>query len=192
MAKGTKNVTHEAETAAHAVEEPVVNTESQDIGRDEKIDTRRMIPKDIDPHMIVTVRNGFQGKLVYVSRKTGERFVWESFGDEQDMEIGELRNARNSSKAFFVNNWFMFDEPWIVDYIGMTQYYKFAVSIDNFDSIFDMPADELGKYVAQLPDGLKRSVAYRARIKIRDGSIDSNKKISALEQSLGTSLVERE
>lgn len=151
-----------------------------------------IVPKDIDQHMIVTVRNGFQGTLVYVSRKTGERFVWDAFGDEQDMEIGELRNARNSNKAFFVNNWFMFDEPWIVDYIGMAQYYKFAVSIDDFDDIFENSPEELADVVSGLSAGQKRSVAYRARQKIRDGSIDSNRKIAVLEQCLGTSLVERD
>ena len=102
-----------------------------------------IVPRDIDPHMIVTVRNGFQGSLVYVSKKTGERFVWDGFGDEQDMEIGELRNARNSSKSFFINNWFMFDEPWVVDYLGLTQYYRFAVGVDDFDAIFDLPINEM-------------------------------------------------
>lgn len=153
---------------------------------------KHVVPKDIDPHMIVTVRNGFQGSLVYVSKKTGERFVWEGFGDEQDMEIGELRNARNSSKAFFINNWFMFDEAWIVDYLGMTQYYRFAVSVDDFDSIFDEQIDEMVNAISSMSDGQKRSVAYRARIKIRDGEIDSNKKIAALEKCLNTSLIERD
>lgn len=173
-----------AKTAAapQAQEAPVVNETPE----------KPIVPKDIDQHMIVTVRNGFQGTLVYVSRKTGERFVWDAFGDEQDMEIGELRNARNSNKAFFVNNWFMFDEPWIVDYIGMAQYYKFAVSIDDFDDIFENSPEELADVVSSLSAGQKRSVAYRARQKIRDGSIDSNRKIAVLEQCLGTSLVERD
>ena len=47
----------------------------------------------------VTVRNGFQGRLVYKSKRTGERFVWDSFGAEQDMEMSELRNARELNKS---------------------------------------------------------------------------------------------
>ena len=152
----------------------------------------RIVPKDVDPHTIVSVKNGFQGTLVYVSKKTGERFVWESFGDEQDMEIGELRNARNSSKVFFINNWFMFDEPWVVDYIGMTQYDKSAISVEEFDSIFEKPLDEMVDIISAMSDGQKRSVAYRARAKIRDGEIDSNKKITALEKCLHVSLIERD
>lgn len=159
---------------------------------EEVTEKRPLIPKDIDPHTIVTVRNGFQGRLVYKSKKTDERFVWDSFGSEQDMEIGELRNARNSNKKFFINNWFMFDDPWIVDYIGMSNYYKFAISISDFDKLFEKSADEIEETISKLSDGQKKSVAYRARQLISEGSIDSNKVIAALERSLGVDLIERD
>lgn len=153
---------------------------------------RPIIPKEIDPHQIVTVRNGFQGRLVYKSRKTGERFVWEGFGSEQDMEIGELRNAKSSNKKYFENNWFMFDEPWIVDYIGMSKYYKFAIPIADFDKFFETPAAEMGRAISKLSEGQKKSVAYRAKQLIAEGVIDSNKTIASLENSLGVELVEHE
>lgn len=153
---------------------------------------RVFIPKEIDPHQIVTVRNGFQGRLVYKSPKTGERFVWEAFGAEQDMEIGELRNAKSSNKKYFINNWFMFDEPWIPDHIGVGQYYKFAIPIADFDKFFEKPAAELEKAVSKLSDGQKQSVAYRAKQLIADGTIDSNRAIATLEKSLGIELVEHD
>lgn len=153
---------------------------------------RVFIPKEIDPHQIVTVRNGFQGRLVYKSRKTGERFVWETFGAEQDMEIGELRNAKSANKKYFINNWFMFDEPWIPDYLGMAQYYKFAIPIEDFDKFFEKPAAELEEAVAKLSDGQKQSVAYRAKQLIADKAIDSIKAVEALEKGLGVDLVERD
>lgn len=153
---------------------------------------RVFIPKEVDPHQIVTVRNGFQGRLVYKSPKTGERFVWEAFGAEQDMEIGELRNAKSSNKKYFINNWFMFDEPWIPDYIGVGQYYKFAIPIADFDKFFEKPAAELEKAVSKLSDGQKQSVAYRAKQLIADGTIDSNRAIATLEKSLGIELVEHD
>lgn len=62
-------------------------------------------PKDIDPSTLVVVKNGFQGKLIYKSPRTGERFAWDSFGSEQELELKELRNAKNSAKKFFMNNW---------------------------------------------------------------------------------------
>lgn len=62
---------------------------------------RPLVPKDIDPHTIITVRNGFQGRLVYRSKKTGERFVWDSFGAEQDMEIGRASQCSEFKQEVF-------------------------------------------------------------------------------------------
>ncbi len=148
-------------------------------------------PKAFDPNQIVTVRNGFQGRLVYKSKKTGESFIWEEFGAEQDMELSELKSARSSSKKFFINNWFMIDDPEVIEYLGMTQYYKFALSIDDFDSLFTKSAAEVEEIVSKLSAGQKKSVAYRARQLIGSGEIDSNRVIGTLEKCLGVELIER-
>lgn len=155
------------------------------------VENKPLVAKDIDVHQYVTVRNGFQGKLVYVSPKTGEHFVWDGFGTEQEMELLELRNAKNSAKKFFQNNWFMFDEDWIVDYLGLKHFYKHAVKIEDFDKIFEMSPAEIKNTVTALSDGQKKSVAYRAKMLIAEGEIDSNKAINALEEALGVELIER-
>lgn len=157
----------------------------------EEVVERPLIAKDIDPNQIVTVRNGFQGMLIYKSKKTGERYIWQEFGDEQDMELSELKNARNSSKGFFEKNWFMFDEPWIVDYLGVSKFYKHAVSIEDFDKLFELDPNELKKTIADMSEGQKRSLAYRARRLISEGEIDSRKVVAALEEALHTELIEK-
>ena len=47
------------------------------------------------------------------------------------------------------------------------------------------------KIVGGLPEGQKRSVAYRAARLIESGEIDSRKTIAALEEVLGIDLVEK-
>lgn len=150
----------------------------------------KITARDVDIHQYVTVRNGFQGMLIYVSKKTGEVFEWDDFGAEQEMELGELKNAKNSNKNFFINNWFMFDDPWIIDYLGVGQYYKNTVPIDEFDEIFSMDAKEAAKVLRNVPDGQKRSIAYRARQLISESAIDSLNLISVLEKELGVELIE--
>lgn len=157
----------------------------------QKTETKPLVPKKFDPDQIVTVKNGFQGRLVYRSRKTGERFVWDEFGAEQDMELSELKSARSSNKKYFINNWFMFDDPEVVNYLGMSQYYKFALNIDDFDKLFNKSVSEIESVIKNLSVGQKKSVAYRAKQLIADGSIDSNKVIAALEKCLGVDLIER-
>ena len=148
------------------------------------------VKKNLDPGMYVTVKNGFNGTLVYKSKKTGERFIWEAFGDEQEIELAELKAAKNSYKSFFVNNWFLFDDPEIVEWLGMNQYYKYALNSASFDKLFEKSPDEIEKTVKALSDGQKKSVAFRAKQLIADGTIDSIKVIAALEKSLSVELIE--
>ena len=149
------------------------------------------VKKNLDPGMYVTVKNGFNGTLVYKSKKTGERFIWEAFGDEQEIELAELKAAKNSYKSFFVNNWFLFDDPEIVEWLGMNQYYKHALNSASFDKLFEKSPDEIEKTIKALSDGQKKSVAFRAKQLIADGTIDSIKVIAALEKSLSVELIER-
>lgn len=185
----TQVVEQNAVTESVAAETPKRKTRTKKAA--EKT-VKPIVPKDIDPEQYVTVRNGFQGRLVYVSKHTGERFVWDQFGAEQEIELRELKNAKNSYKKFFENNWFMFDEDWIVDYLGVQRFYRNAVRIEDFDEIFQKDAKTISEIISDMSDGQKKSVAYRARVLIADGAIDSNKAITALEESLGVELVERD
>lgn len=171
--------------------EPFKAQEETVVVKEETKKPASIVAKDIDPEQYVIVRNGFQGKLIYKSSRTGEKFVWSKFGDEQEMQLRELRNAKNSAKKFFINNWFMFDEDWIVDYLGMRQFYKNAVSIDEFDNIFSKPPEELKKMINEMTPGQKKSVMYRAMELIAAQEIDSLKTISVLESALGVDLIEK-
>lgn len=139
----------------------------------------------------VTVRNGYNGTLVYKSARTGEVFKWSEFGGEQEMQMHDLKSAKNSDKAFFENNWFMFDDPDVIEYLGVGMYYKNALTLDGFDELFKMQPNEIEERVKLLSKGQKSSVANRARKLIADGEIDSIKAINALEKSLGVELIER-
>lgn len=169
-------------------------TEKQEVEQTEVASTKKsapLIPKAFDPRQIITVVNGFHGKLIYKSSKTTERFVWENFGDEQDMELAELKNAKGAGKAYFVNNWFMFDDPEVVEYLGMSRYYKFALNVKGFDEIFKKDAADIEGIIDNLSGGQKKSLSYRAKQLIAEGEIDSMKTISILETCLGIELIER-
>lgn len=172
----------------------MANTKNKDATAGDEVvevQSKKIVPKDIDLSQFVTVKNGFQGRLVYKSSRTGEKFVWDGFGTEQEMELRELRNAKNTSKKFFINNWFMFDEDWIVDFLGVRQFYKNAIKITDFDSVFKKSPDEVKKIIAKMSNGQKKSFAYRARELVVAGEIDSRKMIAVLEESLGTELIEK-
>ena len=182
--------------SAKDVEEPAVHADASTVEPAENKKTTAARPaqklkaKDIDLNQYITVRNGFQGMLIYISKRTGEVFEWDDFGAEQEMELGELKNAKNSAKNFFINNWFMFDDPWVIDFLGVGQFYKNTIPIDKFDDIFSMDAKDAAKVLHDIPEGQKRSIAYRARQLISENAIDSMKLIAVLEKELGVDLIE--
>lgn len=151
------------------------------------------VAKEIDPSQYITVLNGYQGKLVYRSSRTGEKFKWSEFGAEQEMELRELRNAKNTYKKYFEKNWFMFSDEfaWVIDYLGVSNYYKNAISIAEFDNIFEKSPDELTEIINGLSDGQKKAVAFRAKTLIADEKIDSINLIRTLETVLGVELTEK-
>ena len=159
----------------------------------EKKEVTKPVAKEVDLNQLITVRNGFQGRLIYKSSRTNEKFVWDAFGDEQELELRELRSAKSSAKKFFINNWFAFDDEfnWVIDYLGVRNYYKNSLSIDDFDTLFTKSPAEIEKTVSKLSEGQKKSVAYKARLMIANGEIDSNKAIAALEKALSVELIER-
>lgn len=175
----------EAAIGAEALEHTVEAAPAKEVGK-----KAYKVKKNLDPNMYVTVKNGFNGTLVYKSKKTGERFIWGAFGDEQEIELAELKAAKNSYKSFFVNNWFLFDDPEVVEWLGMNQYYKHALNSASFDKLFEKSPDEIEETVKALSDGQKKSVVFRAKQLIADGTIDSIKVINALEKSLSVELVE--
>lgn len=158
---------------------------------EKKAAPEKLVPKDVDINQYILVKNGFQGRLVYKSSRTGEKYVWDRFGDEQEMELRELRNAKNTSKRFFKDNWFMFDEDWVIDYLGVRQFYKYAIPLEEFDQVFRKSPAELKKTIANLSNGQRKSIAYRAQQLVASGEIDSRKTIAALEEALGVELIEK-
>lgn len=149
------------------------------------------VKNTLTPTTFVTVRNGFNGRLVYKSSRTNEKFVWEGFGAEQDIELQELKNAKSAHKTFFEKNWFLLDDPEVISYLGVEKFYSSALSFADFEDLFTKSPEDVKARIAAIPDGQKQSLIYQAKRLISDGTIDSMKMVNALEESLGVELIER-
>lgn len=150
------------------------------------------LKKELPLNTLVEVKNGFNGKLVYVSKKNaGYTVVFDSFGDSEYFELQELVSARNSYKKFFINNWFLIDDHEILEFLNVEKYYENAISNEDFDKIFTKSEKEIIKTVDSMSKGQKDTLTYRAKQLIDEGVVDSIKLIDVLERVLETELVER-
>jgi hypothetical protein len=148
--------------------------------------------KKFNANSLVAVKNGFMGKLVYVSPKTGEVFVWDAFGDERELEIGELKAAKAVAKGFFAKHWFIFEDPEVMEFLGVGDYYKNHVEAET---LLKMAPAEIEAACAKLTPEQRRTLSRRVWVLCNGENaveLDSIRTLNALEAALGMTLRERE
>ena len=80
----------------------------------------------------------------------------------------------------------------VYDALQIGRYYNDSLVSFNMDDIFTMSEDALRKKVSTMSESVKRSAIIRANDKIKDGSLDSIKKVKLLEEVLGCELTSPE
>ena len=141
---------------------------------------------------MVSCKNGTHGQLIYVSKKQfGYQIIWNNFGDEEFLELGELVTMRNTARRFFEDNWILIDDIDVLRFLDVDKFYKNSLTVETFDSIFDETPETIIKKISLMSNGLKETVAIRARELVDSKELDSRKRIEAIEQVLKVTLVDR-
>lgn len=165
---------------------------------DENISAKNQLvetkPPDIKPRTkidmdeLVTVRNATQGKLI-IHDSDGFANVFEEFGYELELEYKELLRLKKKSLNIFRENYIEI-EPSVAVALGVDKFYNNALSIDEFDNIFNLELDEFEEKVLSCTHSIQQSIGMRAVKLIEDGVLDSIKKINVLERILNCKLIE--
>lgn len=195
MATTTKTSTRGkgAATAAPA-SAPAPATVSTEVKKVSATKAKTVAAKRAKPQFELTdsvlIRNGFHGPLIIELPKSGYTIKLQEFGDEDYVEIADLRTLRNSHPKFFKKNWILFDDPDVIDYLHVNEYYKNVLTNEEIEELFDLPEEVMTKELRKLSDGQRSTAMYAAMEKIGDGALDSIGKIKALEDIFGCKLME--
>lgn len=155
------------------------------------VNTKRKIPLDTN----ISCKSAVRGTLTYLSKRmAGYQVVWNDFGDEEFLDLQELISMRSTDLRFFKDNWIIIDDSEgytaqeIMNYIKVDQYYDKNINIDNFDSLFNETPEKIKETVSKMSSGVKDTIAIRAKQLYNAGTLDSRKRVEALEESLGVEL----
>lgn len=140
---------------------------------------------------IVPVTCNVQGGAAYTSKKiNGYTVEWDEYGSTEYMELSELVSMRNTDRRFFEDNWVICEDTedykamQIYDFLKVAKYYANVFTPENIDTIFNETPKQIIKIISTLSEGMKGTIATRAKIKVDAKEIDSNSKIEALETAL--------
>lgn len=147
-------------------------------------ETKKSKP-EFDRNQEVVIINGYDGKLIYTSKNGIYSFQMDSFGDKEYIPISELITIKNTASSFFKNNWILFEDKDVIEYLGLTKFYQGTLSVEELDTLFQLPTDKMIEKIAHMPKCQKQNVLFRAVEVVSNGEIDSNKKISAIKGAFG-------
>lgn len=126
--------------------------------------------------------------LVYISKRTGDKFEWAEYGDIQDITFGELITMKSTQPRFLKEGWVIVDDEEAIEQLGLTTMYGNIFEIKDMDSFFASDVQEIQRILSNMPRGFKNSIATFAREHVESGKLDSNRKIKLLEQLLDVDL----
>lgn len=149
---------------------------------------KKDLPIDLYVPCVSLIRTG---KLVYSSRRqVGYEVVWKSFMDVQYIELKELMAMRSSDTSFFAENWIAIEDDFeykdqVMEKLRITDMYKNMSNTGEFDRLLLLPIAEMVNRVSVMSKTLKESIASYAKDCIANDTLDSLKRIKALEGALG-------
>lgn len=147
--------------------------------------------KELDRHRLVPVMNMTYGKLIYISRKTGAKWVWESYGDVDEIELFELQSMKTSYKGFLNDPLLLVLDEEIVDYLGLSKKYEDILKFEDLEVLFKMNNKEFADLLELAPKSLVVTIVSKAREMYENGTLESIWKVNYLNDKYGTDIGQR-
>lgn len=153
-----------------------------------KAQPERKVKKQLDNNLLVPVSNNTDGTLVYVSKRTGQNWVFEKYGDEDVIELHELRTMASSQRRFFEDNWINILDEEVIEYLRLERFYEKNLSEDELDGLFDLSVEEVADVIAKASANVKSLILGKARHKYENGRLTNIHIIQLLEEKFNTTL----
>lgn len=188
----SENIDNKQEQAKPVRKTPVrkkVEAQEVEVKKEEVKQPVRTKRTQIDANELIPCRSTTHGELIYISKRTGERIVWDDFGNVQDITMGELKNLYSSSPKFITDVLFVIDDEEAVEALNLTKLYNGLFDLTNIEDFFDNSATQMSNLLDKMPLGLRQAIASKAGEKVKNGTLDSRNKIKVLQDKLKIDLL---
>lgn len=131
----------------------------------------------------------FQGKLFVEGKKSGNFYEFESYGASYEIEYQDMVYlARTKSPFLFAPYIIIDDDDFIEEFVQLKKFYDESYTTNDLYNILNMPVKSMISAINALPESAKNTLKNIASTMIADGSIDSIKRVKALDEVFETDL----
>ena len=147
------------------------------------------VTRKYEPDELITCRSLTYGELLLTGKKSKLLYSWANYGDTTEVEYQDLQALKSTKSSYLYRPRIVIEDEelvqqWGKDFVDM---YKNVVDVDVED-LFKLPVGQFKAKLKNAPRGVKQAVKNIAGEKIMNGTLDSLKKIAAIDEILGTDL----
>lgn len=125
-----------------------------------------------------------------VPGKSGMYYVFANYGDETEIEYGDLFALKNSHSRYIYDPLFVIEDEELLEnprWKDISEFYSDKVyGIDDINNVLNKPNNAFKNTLTTLPKGLLKAITVEVAKRIEDGTFDSIRKIKALDEVCGT------
>lgn len=167
----------------------VAKTTEQPEAKQEVKETPKKQKKTFSDSDGIVCRSITQGGLYMEGVKTHMLYEWVEYGDKTQVEYADLAAAVRTKSSYLFNPMFIVeDEDFIDEFSQLKKFYTENYTVNDLESILSYPMDKMLEEISALPKSAIESLKVLAASSINDGTLDSVKKIKALDEVFGTNL----
>ncbi|MBX4152256.1 hypothetical protein [Paenibacillus lautus] len=164
-------------------------TESQaPIKKEETKQSERKVKKKLDENILVPIASNVDGTLIYKGGRSGQVWKFTQYGDEDVMELSELRAMLSSNRAFLEKGWIKVLDDEVIDYLNLQRFQKNVIDRDNIEYILTQGPEQIKQSIKESSANTKTLIFSFARDKFLQGELTDYHTIKAIEEGLGQPL----
>lgn len=168
------------------VEEEIIETEEivEEAPQEKAVATIKEKVKHAPSDMILC-RSVTVGKITMEGDVTKIIYRFMNYGDEVEIEYRDLASAvRRHSNFVYAPRFIVEDEDFIEEFLELKKFYNEKFTIGELTDILYMNESEMEDAISVLPKGAKEQFINLVYTSVADGTLDSVRKIKALERIL--------
>ncbi|MBQ4523332.1 MAG: hypothetical protein IJA10_10335 [Lachnospiraceae bacterium] len=146
-------------------------------------------PRTFSQSDVIVCRSVTPGWLG-VSGKSGMYYVFSNYGDEAEIEYGDLFALKNKHSRYIYDPLFVIEDEELLEnprWKDVAEFYSDKVyGMDDIEAVLNKPNTTFKSTLKSLPKGLLKAVTVEVSKRIEQGTFDSLKKIKILDEVCGT------
>lgn len=191
MAKELKKKTEVVEEeVTEVVEAPKTTKKKNKSVETEVVKEEKKEPRKFAADDMIEVRSLTYGELLLTGPKSRLLYTWSNYDDVTEMEYQDLQALKSTKSSYLFRPRFIIEDEELVEQWSrdLKDIYDGLVEVD-VNEMFSLPLSQFKSKLKKAPKGVQQAVKNIAGEKIANGTLDSLKKIKAIDEILGTDLI---